>query len=72
MLEFDRQTPLPGGADGLRHWVRRFLKSDLDPFSATIQEQILAEVETACRPLLWNGSEFIVDYRRLRAVAFKR
>ena len=42
VLEFDRQTPLPGGADGLRQWVRRFLKSDLDPFSATIQEQILA------------------------------
>ncbi|WP_294502361.1 trans-aconitate 2-methyltransferase [uncultured Victivallis sp.] len=72
VLEFDRQTPLPGGADGLRHWVCRFLKSDLEPFSASVQEQILTEVETACRPLLWNGSEFIVDYRRLRAVAFKR
>ena len=72
VLEFDRQTPLPGGADGLRQWVCRFLKSDLEPFSAAVQEQILAEVETACRPLLWNGSEFIVDYRRLRAVAFKR
>ena len=39
--------------------------------TAAVQEQILAEVETACRPLLWNGSEYIVDYRRLRAVAFK-
>lgn len=71
VLEFDRQTPLPGGADGLKQWVRCFLRDDLAPFSASVQEQILDEVETACRPLLWNGGEFVVDYRRLRAVAFK-
>ncbi|MDR0932610.1 MAG: class I SAM-dependent methyltransferase [Victivallales bacterium] len=71
VLEFDRLTPLPGGADGLKAWVRCFLKNDLSLFVSAKQEQILTEVETACRPLLWNGREFVVDYRRLRAVAFK-
>lgn len=64
VLEFDRQTPLPGGAEGLRRWVRCFLADELSVFGAAVQEQILSEVETACRPLLWNGEEFVVDYRR--------
>lgn len=72
VLEFDRQTPLPGGGEGLRLWVSRFLAEDLARFGASAQEQILSEVDNACRPLLWNGGEFVVDYRRLRAVAFKK
>jgi len=72
VLEFDRQTPLPGGEEGLKLWVRRFLPDGLAQFSAAVQEQILTEVENACRPLLWNGGEFVVDSRRLRAVAFKK
>jgi len=72
VLEFDRQTPLPGEMDGLNLWIRRFLFRDLAAFSASEQGQIIAEVEDACRPLLWNGTQFIVDYRRLRAVAFKK
>lgn len=72
VLEFDRQTPLPGGEDGLKLWVRRFLGKELGRFGGSAQKQILEEVENACRPLLWDGREFVVDYRRLRAVAFKK
>ncbi len=71
VLEFERQTPLSGGDDGLKRWILRFLADDLASFSASVQEQILGEVEVACRPLLWNGDKFVVDYRRLRAIAFK-
>lgn len=71
VLEFDRPTPLPGGADGLKGWVRCFLARELAAFKSAVQEKVLAEVEHACKPLLWNSEEFVVDYRRLRAIAFK-
>ncbi len=71
VLEFDRPTPLPGGPEGLKGWVKCFLGKELMTFKASVRELILDEVEQACKPLLWNGEEFIANYSRLRAIAFK-
>lgn len=34
-----------------------------------MQEEIIKRVETFTKDSLWNGSEWIADYRRLRVIA---
>lgn len=71
ILDFDRPTPLAGGALGLRDWMRQFFAGDLLRFSEAAQEKIFAETEAALAPELWDGERWIADYRRIRVVASK-
>lgn len=69
---FDRPTPLEDGERGLSSWLQMFggaLTGSLSPEHA---RRLLAAVEEEARPALWRDGQWIMDYRRLRVVAWKR
>ncbi len=68
---FQRPTPLKDGENGLRHWLKQFYAAELAVLPDGMQCKVLAEAETLCRSKLWNGSEWIADYCRLRVIARK-
>lgn len=73
-LLYDRPTPLPDGKNGLRNWIRMFGKYYLDQIKATKgdvdcvtrEEDCLERIEDRVRLKLFNGTDWIADYRRLR------
>lgn len=71
ILEYDRPTPLSDGEKGLRNWVVQFFTEDLGRFSQEERERILRAMEEGLRSRLWNGDEWVADYRRIQAVAVK-
>ena len=71
-FDFDRPTPLKEGAKGLDYWARQFYRDELEAFTGEEQEKILAELEEETRQRLYNGQEWVADYRRLRMAARKR
>ena len=54
--DYDRPTPLSGGENGRAHWLEQFFAGDL---------------ECALRPRLWDGEQWVADYRRLRLLAVR-
>ena len=72
VVVYDRPTPLQDGREGLRNWIRQFLAADLRQLPPQEQTVALAEVEEALEPTLWDGQQWIADYRRIRAVAFSK
>ena len=71
ILEYDRPTPLSDGEKGLRNWVVQFFTEDLGRFSQEERERILRAMEEGLRSRLWNGDQWVADYRRIQAVAVK-
>jgi hypothetical protein len=49
--------------------VLQFLPQQLDGVDAQTYEAVLADMETALRPMLWRDGAWQADYRRLRLVA---
>jgi len=70
--EFDRPTPLTGGANGLRGWMMQFLATDLNRLDEAMREDVISQTDRAAKGTLWDGEVWRADYRRLRAVAVKR
>jgi trans-aconitate methyltransferase len=66
---FERPTPLEGGADGLREWLRMFEKVTLDHLQPEEQDVFLGLVEERLRPTRFRGGRWIADYVRLRLLA---
>jgi len=71
ITDFDRPTPLKGGESGLRDWMRQFFAAYLAALPGGVTEEVFREAEDALRPALWDGNQWIADYRRLRFVAGK-
>lgn len=71
VMDFDRPTPLKDGPDGLRNWVRQFFWADLKNLHEKRRIRIFEEMEAALRDSLWDGSQWVADYRRLRVIAVK-
>jgi trans-aconitate methyltransferase len=69
LVEFDRPTKLSGGEKGLYNWIWQFFAGDLGRFSQTEQETLLFEVEFELKGSLWDGDQWVADYRRIQAVA---
>jgi trans-aconitate methyltransferase len=65
---FDRPTPLEG-PDGLKSWVRMFVRGVLDAVGAGREGEFLQAVEDAARPTLFRDGTWEADYRRLRVLA---
>lgn len=65
---YERPTPLQG-EDGLRQWLLQFLPQHLDGLDTATHDAVLADTETALRPVLWRDGAWQADYRRLRIVA---
>ncbi len=68
---FDRPTPLNDGDQGLANWLRMFGGTLLAGLHADDVEGVLQEVETLLRSQLYDGKQWMADYRRLRLVAVK-
>lgn len=70
---FQRPTPLSGGREGLRRWIRMFAARELCALEPALQEQVLAEVEEELRPCLWDSARdcWVADYVRLRLQAVR-
>lgn len=69
---FDRPTPLEDGVRGLRLFLEMFGGAFLEPLSSEQRQNLMAAVEEEARPHLWRDDQWILDYRRLRVVAWKR
>jgi trans-aconitate methyltransferase len=68
---FDRLTPLEGGEDGIRNWVKMFAGSFLSVVPAGGREEFIQGVESILRPQLFRDRTWHMDYRRLRVRARK-
>lgn len=69
VYDFDRPTPLKDGENGLADWIRQFYASEMEVIPEDEKRGIIGKVGELTREALWNGSEWVADYRRLRAVA---
>lgn len=67
----DRPTPFNEGEAGLRNWILMFGNSFLKGLSSEETEQVLVDGEDELRSKLYNGEQWVGDYRRLRIVASK-
>lgn len=70
IYDYDRPTPLKDGKRGLANWMKQFFASDLECLSEKKQDEIIKKVEDITKELLWNGKEWMADYRRLRVIAY--
>jgi trans-aconitate methyltransferase len=68
---FERPTKLEDGDRGLEAWLRMFRQSVLERLPVERQAEFVGAVERRARPLLFNDGEWILDYRRLRILAYK-
>ncbi len=69
IYEYDRPTLLKDNKQGLENWIKQFFASEFMQMPDTVQEKLLREVEERTSGTLWNGTSWVADYRRLRAVA---
>ncbi|WP_432633042.1 class I SAM-dependent methyltransferase [Brachyspira sp.] len=69
VYDYDRPTPLKNAEQGLANWIKQFFASELSVMSDDMQDTVIKKVEGLTRESLWNGKEWIADYRRLRAIA---
>ena len=69
MYDYARPTPLKDNERGLANWMKQFFASDLEMMLEKMQNEIIKKVEDSTKESLWNGNEWIADYRRLRAIA---
>lgn len=69
IYDYDRPTPLKEDENGLFYWIKLFFASDLAVMPEDMKVTVIKKVEELTRETLWNGNEWIADYRRLRAIA---
>jgi len=68
---FERPTVLEDGARGLENWIKIFRKTYLEKIGEETAAKWIREVERQCRTSLFRDGNWVLDYRRLRIVAFK-
>ncbi len=69
LYSFSRPTILPHGAAGLGYWMQQFFSTRLQEYSEQEQAEIIQDCEQQLQPTLFNGKEWVADYRRLRIKA---
>ena len=69
IYDYDRPTLLKDSERGLANWMRQFFALDLEIMTEMMQDEIIKRVENLTEESLWNGREWVADYRRLRAIA---
>lgn len=70
-VHFDRPTTMPGGEAGLRHWLDGFAGRFFLDLTDEEKQTAYARIEARTRPALFDGSQWHIDYSRLRIAAFK-
>jgi trans-aconitate methyltransferase len=69
---FDRPTPLEDGERGLGNWLEMFGEAIVSDMSEEDKQKFVAEVERQAHPALYRDGGWVMDYRRLRVVAWKQ
>jgi trans-aconitate methyltransferase len=69
---FDRPTPLEDGERGLRNWFDMFGACLVQNLSDHQKAVLRDEIENQARPTLFHQDRWVMDYRRLRVVAYKK
>lgn len=69
IYDYDRPTVLKDKEQGLVNWMKQFFASELAIMPEHIQAMVFERVEELTRGGLWNGAEWVADYRRSRVVA---
>lgn len=69
-MHFDRPTPLEG-EDGLKNWILMFGNQFFEGINEELKEEIIANVETALKPSLFENGVWVADYKRIRVVGIK-
>ncbi len=69
IYDYDRPTELKDKEQGLANWMKQFFASQLAVMPEHIQVMVFEQVEGLTRDILWNGEEWVADYRRLRVIA---
>ncbi len=70
-LCFDRPTPLQGGEQGFRQWLNTFADGILSVLSPDQRTAVLASLEQELKLQLFQGDQWVMDYRRIRVAAKK-
>jgi len=68
---YDRPTPFNESEAGLRNWILMFGNTFLEGLNEEETEQVLAGAERELYDELYNGEQWLGDYRRIRIVASK-
>ncbi|MCI8379428.1 MAG: methyltransferase domain-containing protein [Lachnospiraceae bacterium] len=66
---YDRPTALKDGEQGLVNWMKQFFASELGVMPKHVKAMVFKKVDELARDTLWNGVEWVADYRRLRVIA---
>ncbi len=69
ICDYDRPTILKDAEQGLANWMKQFFASELAVMPEEMQTVVFERAAELARASLWNGKEWVADYRRLRAVA---
>lgn len=65
---FDRPTPLQEGEKGLVNWLLMFGGAFLREMTPSQREEKLNRIGEKLRDELWDGKQWIADYRRIRII----
>ncbi|HWL25545.1 MAG TPA: methyltransferase domain-containing protein [Ureibacillus sp.] len=68
---FDRPTPLVG-EEGLKNWIRMFGSQLFKGIHPERVEHIITGVETALKSQLYDGENWVADYKRIRVIGVKQ
>ena len=69
---FDRPTPLEGGEEGMRNWIKQFESDRLERIAPEKIPVLLEETEKRLRPHLLRNGQWFADYVRLRLLALRQ
>ncbi|MDJ0632339.1 MAG: methyltransferase domain-containing protein [Xenococcaceae cyanobacterium MO_188.B29] len=68
---FDRPTPLESGDAGLPNWLKMFAGSFVSRLSTEEEKEIIEQVVTKLKPILYSDGIWTADYRPIRIMAVK-
>ncbi|MNC73605.1 hypothetical protein D3C75_1248340 [compost metagenome] len=71
-LCFDRPTPLEGLEQGFQRWLNTFADGILSVLTPIERAEVLSSMEQKLKPTLYQDGRWVMDYRRIRVVAYKR
>ena len=71
IYDYDRPTVFKDNEQGLPNFLKQFFASELSVMPEHEQTLLFDEVAALARDTLWNGKEWVADYRRLRVIAHK-
>jgi trans-aconitate methyltransferase len=70
-VHFDRPTPLPGGENGLDHWLDMFSDDFFSGVSPSEKKEMYGKIKQRLTGELYKEKQWVADYKRIRVLAVK-